>query len=416
MTTHEVHLPRPHPGQATVIDEARRFNVLACGRRFGKSTLGVDRLIGPALEGYPVAWFSPTYRMLVEVWRDVRRTLTPIATRISTQEHRIELMTGGLVDMWSLDTPDVARGRKYKRIVIDEAAMIAHLEDAWQAVIRPTLADFQGDGWILSTPKGRNMFHRMFSWGQDPEQTDWACWQMPTAANPYIAPAEIAAMQYALPERTYAQEVLAQFLEDEGAVFRRVLTCATLPGVAIPDPQRPRQTVMGVDWGKSNDFTVLVVLDVDTGEVVDYDRFNQIDWHFQRARLRGLWERWRCTSILAERNSIGEPNIEELQRDGLPVMGFQTTNTSKATAIEALALAIENGRIIYPKIPEVINELQAFEMKRLPSGLMRYEAPEGMHDDIVIALALAWQAGSGDYQIGALPSDLADALTGYRGF
>src|ERR1044072_6814140 len=125
--------------------EIRRFNVLACGRRWGKTTFGMGRLVPPALEGYPVAWFSPTYNMLTEVWRTTVQTLTPVIRRMSVQEHRLELITGGIVDMWSLDTPDVARGRKYRRIAVYEAAMIRDLLLAWQQVIRPTLADYEGD-------------------------------------------------------------------------------------------------------------------------------------------------------------------------------------------------------------------------------------------------------------------------------
>jgi hypothetical protein len=70
-------LPRPHSGQRRILQDMRRFNVLACGRRFGKTTFGIERLVRPALEGYPVAWFSPTYKMLSEVWRTFSLILGP---------------------------------------------------------------------------------------------------------------------------------------------------------------------------------------------------------------------------------------------------------------------------------------------------------------------------------------------------
>lgn len=360
---------------------------MACGRRFGKSTLIEDRLVGPALDGYPVAYFCPTYKMLQEVWRDVRRTLKPVAARVSEQQHRLELITGGVVDMWSLDSPDVARGRKYKRVAIDEAAMIRHLEEAWQAVIRPTLVDFAGDAWIGSTPKGRNFFWKMWMWGQDIGMGEWASWQLPTMANPYIEKGEVEGLRLTLPERTYRQEILAEFLEDGGEVFRRVAAAIRPDGIEIAPG--PGTYVMGVDWGKSNDFTVLVVMDAATGAVVELDRFNQIDWRVQRQRLTALARRWRTTTILAEANSIGGPNIEELQREGLPVQPFTTTNATKAQIIEGLALAFETSAISLPNDPVLVGELHAYEMERLPSGLARYQAPEGLHDDCVIALALA---------------------------
>lgn len=392
-----VRRPHPHPAQQRIIHEARRFNVVACGRRFGKSVLGEDRLIGPALEGYPVAWFSPTYKMLTEIWRDLRRMLAPAARRLDTQQHRIELVTGGVVEMWSLDTPDVARGRKYKRVVIDEAAMVRDLGEAWQAVIRPTLADYRGDAWLLSTPKGRNFFAQAFTWGMsaDPGYHEWAAWQMPAAANPYILPDEIAAMAATMPERTYRQEILAEFLEDAGGVFRRVTEART----ADPNPAPlPRTYVAGLDWGRAHDWTVIVVKDADSGAYVAIDRFNRIDWAFQRARIAELARRWNVRAILAERNSMGEPNIEALVDAGLPVIGFTTTNATKARVIEQLALNLEQGRTTFPAQgqdwDQLAGELQSFEMERLPSGMMRYGAPAGMHDDCVIAAALADEAAA----------------------
>jgi hypothetical protein len=76
------------------------------------------------------------------------------------------------------------------------------------------------------------------------------------------------------------------------------------------------------------------------------------------------------------------------------VIGYQFTNATKAVAVEALALAFERGEVRIPNDPLLINELLAFEGNRLPSGMVRYEAPPGSHDDFVMALALAWQAAS----------------------
>jgi len=122
------------------------------------------------------------------------------------------------------------------------------------------------------------------------------------------------------------------------------------------------------------------------------DRFNQIDYAVQRGRLVALAERYRPSVILAESNAMGEPIIEQLRQDGLPVRGFTTTNATKAAAIEALALGFERGSIQIVNDPVLIGELQAYEMTRLPSGAIRYSAPEGMHDDTVMAAAIGYHA------------------------
>jgi len=388
MLTVKLTLPRPHPGQMTVIREARRFNVVNCGRRFGKSTLGLNRVADPVVLAYPVAWFAPSYKLMIEIWREALTLLRPIIKRKNRQERRIEFVTGGLLEFWSLDNPDAARGRRYKRLIVDEAALVRGLVDVWNLALRATLVDFSGDAFFLSTPKGRNGFWQMWQWGQDPALSEWASWQMPTGSNPKIRPAEIEAMRLGMPERVFAQEIEAKFLEDAGSVFRRVVDAAT--AVALDGPRPNSNYVMGVDFARSNDFTVLTVVDLNTHEVVYIDRFNQVDYAVQVGRLRACYERFRPYVIIAEQNSMGGPLVETLQQQGLPVQGFVTTNATKTQIVDSLALAFERGDIRIPSDPVLIGELQAFEMDRLPSGLIRYGAPSGQHDDCVMSLALAW--------------------------
>lgn len=382
-------LPALHAAQSEVVREARRFNVLNCGRRFGKTVLGIDRIVRPAMKGLPVAWFSPTYKMLTEVWREMRRVLQPVTSRISAQEHRLELTSGGIVDMWSLDSPDVARGRKYACAVIDEAAMVAGLQDAWQGVIRPTLTDYEGEAWFLSTPRGMNYFKQMFDYGQDVLMPDWASWHKPTVANPFINPAEVEKARLELPEQTFAQEYLAEFIRNEGAVFRNLEANMTaLP--TTPDAHVGHRMVAGVDWAQKHDFTCICVLCVQCMREVELDRFNQIAWDFQRDRLRIILDKWRVADCLAEENSIGSPNILELQKLDLPVRAFSTTATTKPPLIQSLALALEKQEIAWLNDPTALAELAAYESKiSANTGRVSYGAPEGMHDDTVIARALA---------------------------
>lgn len=364
----------------------QRFNVLACGRRFGKDVYQMNKLVETALAGYPAAWAAPTYKTLTENWRAVSQLVAPITARRDSQEHRLELLTGGVIDMWSMDNPDTIRGRKYKRFVINEAGFVPNLMESWGFVIRPTLVDLTGDAFFGGTPKGQNGFWQMYQNGQDTEQPDWASWQLSSYENPFIPKRELDDMARALPERIYQQEIMAAFLEDAGGVFRNVMACATATkGAALPG-----DFVFGVDWGKQNDFTVIAVVDRKAKALVDLDRFNRIDYTLQVGRLKALAGKYKPGIVIAERNSMGEPLCEQLHREGLPVRPFTTSNATKANAIDALALAFERGEIQILPDATLVAELQAYEAERLPSGLLRYGAPEGMHDDTVMALALAW--------------------------
>jgi len=385
-----IELPAPHAAQRRVLAEAKRFNVLSCGRRWGKSTLGIDRIVKPALEGFPCAWFAPNYKTLLEIWRSLQEVLVRVVTSKNNAEFRLELRGSGSITMFSLDTEvsETTRGRAFKTVVIDEAALVKNLRGVWENAIRATLADHRGGAWFLSTPRGMNDFKTFFDRGQDPEREDWASWQMPTGSNPHIDPAEIDAAQEDMTEAAFSQEFLAQFVSWEGAVFRRVLEAATKERQS--EPEQGHEYAIGVDWGRSRDYTVFTVLDVTVQAMVDMDRSNRVDYVVQRGRLQGLYDRWRPSTILAEQNSIGQPIIEELQRANLPVKAFTTTNSSKAQAIEALALAFEQGTIQILNDPVLLGELQAFQAEQLPGGLLRYSASGGSHDDCVMSLAMAW--------------------------
>lgn len=385
-----------HEGQQRVIEAARRFNVVACGRRFGKTTMGLALAYygapfapGGLSQRFDVGWFASQYKYLDEAWRAAKGFLRPMIARIDSQMHRIELHNGAALDFWTLVDPDAGRGRKYGLAIVDEASKAPNLELAWTEAIRPTLTDYAGGAWFFSTPKGRNYFWQLYVGAEKPPQGTWAAHHAPSAANPYLPHAEIEAARLELPERVFAQEYLAAFLEDGAGVFRGL---SQIPACAWLDKAEPGQGyTIGVDWGRHEDFTVFAVLDAAL-RLVHVDRFTGVGYELQTGRLKALWERFGKCPILAESNSMGGPLIERLQRERVAVRAFHTSNASKAEAVESLALAIEGGRMAFaddPRLQPVRDELLAFEQERLASGLIRYAAPPGGHDDCVIALAIA---------------------------
>jgi len=303
------------------------------------------------------------------------------------------LITGGVVEFWSLEDPDAGRSRKYRRVVVDEAAMIRNLEDAWNNAIRPTLTDFKGDADLYSTPKGRNFFWKGFVRGQDPFEPEWATWTtgnntgLPTTSNPYIDPAEVEAARNGLPERVFRQEYLAEFLDDAGGVFRKVSE-AIDAGRCLPEEPVPHATYcLGVDLARVHDFTVLVVLDA-TGRQVYHERFNQISWERQINTILEVAKRYKA-HVWMDSTGVGDPPFEAVRRAWPRVSGFQFTNSSKEGLIDNLAMQIEQGKLRLMDVPEQTSELLAYQYELTPSRNVRMNAPEGMHDDCVISLALA---------------------------
>lgn len=370
------------------MDDPARFKVVACGRRWGKTELGKTALLRLALQHRRRAWWlAPTILMAGQVWRDLKKSLNSLPyASISESEKRIDIAGGGMIAVRSAHHPDSLRGEGLDLAVLDEAAYMQ--PRVWHEIVRPMLTTTRGSALFLSTPLGKNWFYDLFRIGMDSAEEEYAAFHFGTASNPLIAPAELESIRRRSTEQIWRVEYLAHFSDESGSVFRGIRQ-AVQP-IRQSAPIAGHRYIAGIDWGRSHDYTAIVIIDATERRLAALDRFNEIGWALQRGRLRVLAERWEVGVIWAESNSIGAPNIEALQAEGLPVRGFVTTAKSKSLLIESLALALERGQLALLDDPVLLGELASYALERLPGGGYRYSAPPGMHDDTVIALALAW--------------------------
>ncbi|MCY3832128.1 MAG: hypothetical protein OXG85_03865 [Chloroflexi bacterium] len=325
--------------------------------------------------------------MASQVWRDLKTSVARLpGISINESERRIDIDGGGLIAVRSAHYPDNLRGEGLDLAVLDEAAFME--PRLWPEIVRPMLTTTRGRALFLSTPFGRNWFWEQFRLGLDNEAEDWISYHFSTASNPLIASEELQSIRRQTTEQVWRTEYLAEFNDDSGQVFRGLRAAVSSAPAAAPEAGHVYAA--GVDWGRHHDYTAIAVIDVTAGRMVALDRFNMIGWRLQRGRLRALAAHWRTQLIWAEANSIGAPNIEALQDDGLPMRSFLTTSKSKSPLIESLALAIERRHLRLLDDPVLLSELAGFRLERLPGGGYRYGAPPGGHDDTVIATALAW--------------------------
>lgn len=383
MSLIEIELPRPHAAQLEVLATAQRFNVVACGRRWGKTDMGMVLGCETMLDGQPVGWFAPTYKLLEEAWNRFEAIIPQKAIeRLNKSERTIKLKTGGLIDFWTLkpitkDQSVAGRGRKYKRAVVDEASMAPNLKADWTQAIRPTLSDLIGDAWFMFTPRGQNYAYQLFCKGQAGDK-GWASFQMPTSKNPFIAASEIDDAKRDLPTDAFEQEYLAQFLANSANPFGiNAIRDCIMNGVG----EQPIQW-WGVDLAKSHDWTVPIGLNA-RGQVAGFERW-QSDWRATRMRVAAMVKQ---TAALVDSTGVGDPIVEDLMRVCQSLQGYHFSSQSKQRLMEGLAYAIQNKRVSFPQ-GVIVNELESFIYEYKPSGV-RYTAPEGLHDDCVCALALA---------------------------
>lgn len=403
------YLPQLRPDQWRIVAHPAKVKVVCMGRRWGKTIMSGAVALSAASQGAKVMWMVPTYKNARPIWRWSEAATAPLVRRKRATTNKTERTidfhdAGGFLGIYSADNDIAARGDWFNLAILDEASRIP--ESTWTDVVQPALADADGDAILPSTPQGQNWYWREWVRGLEAMKagsSEIAGFRAPTSDNPnprIQRAAELAKQRVS--ERTYRQEWLAEFLEDGNGVFRNVtrVSTATPQKKALPG----HDYVMGVDWGRTNDFTVLSVWDLTTKRQAAIERFNNIDALVQVSRFETLWARFRPLAALAEQNSIGGPMIDLLRRKygHERIIGWVATNATKAAMVDAYALGFEQEGFTLLNDPTQIAEHQAFEATRLPSGLLRYAAPEGMHDDTVIANALAHLAMQAPRGVGHL--------------
>lgn len=379
----QIFLPTPHANQQKILESDKRFRVIMCGRRFGKSELSQILGVSYAVKGLQVAYITPTYGLAKVFFGRLTESL-PFPKNKS--DLKIDFSNGGQIEFFTGERLDNLRGRKFHLVIIDEASFIPDLENGWNNSIRPTLTDYKGKAVFLSTPKGKNFFYSLF---MKAGENDWASFKFTSYDNPHIDPKEIDDARMQLPEVVFEQEYMANPAENSANPFGSKFIRACIKPIS-----NQQIVAFGIDLAKSVDHTAIIGLD-NNGNVAYFDRF-QMDWHNTKENIKRLPR----SPILIDSTGVGDPITEDLKREGIMIEGLKFTSQSKQQLMEGLATAIQQNKIGFPD-GVIVKELEIFEYIFSSHGV-RYSAPSGFHDDCVMALALAWsnfnlKRGSGRY-------------------
>lgn len=368
----QIRLPKLHQAQKTILEANSRFIVVMCGRRFGKSELSQVKIITTAIEGKRVAYITPTYK-LAKTFFD--KLIQKIPFPNNRSELTIDFPNDGRVEFYTGERLDNLRGRKFHLVVIDEACYVNNLEHGWLNSIRPTLTDYSGDAWFLSTPRGKDFFYSLFMKGKGDK--DWLSFKFSTYDNPHINPSEIDDAKEQLPFAVFAQEYLADPMENAANPFgiEHIRNCIRPLKNSVP-------AYYGIDLAKSVDYTVIIGLDRE-GNCCYFERY-QKDWKHTKEHILQLQKN---VPTLIDSTGVGDAITEDLQRSFHKMEGYKYTSNSKQQLMEVLASYIHQQKVFFPD-GIIVDELTIFEYQYTSNGV-KYNAPSGFHDDCVNALALA---------------------------
>jgi phage FluMu gp28-like protein len=369
--------------------------IIGCfGRQAGKSFTAMNLLLKWALEdnGSVCMWVSPVYSQAKKVFTELTNTIagSGLTKSVNKSELTITFINGSVMYFRSGEREDTLRGYTLDYLVVDEAAYIK--DNVWTEVLRPTVLVNGKKVLFISTPKGKNWFYALAMRGNSDDYPQYKTFHATSFDTPYITEEELIEAKLSLPDTIYKQEILAEFIDDGGEVFGNLKDICGLRAYPNYDPSK--KYYAGLDFGRQNDFTALVILNSE-GEMVDFYRERQKSWDIIISEVIAKLKKWRPVCF-AEVNSIGDVLYEQIKKQYPSVQPFITNNDSKQNMIEDLIMGMNESKIILPSAElntDLFKELSVFTYEYSPkTRKIKYGAPSGFHDDCVISLALSYHS------------------------
>jgi phage FluMu gp28-like protein len=392
-TTPKINYRRPnlYPKQQDAIFCSERYGIIEGSTKCGKTVACIAWLLEQAMNGKPghsFWWISPVYPQAKVAFRRLKRGINEKLYTANESELTITLVNGSVISFRSAEKPDNLYGEDVYAAVMDEASRMR--EEAWHA-IRSTLTATRGPVRIIGNVKGRrNWAYRMARVAEGGEP-NWLYSRL-TAADAIdagiIDANEIEQAKRQLPEAVFKELYFAEPSDDGGNPFGQEAIRKCIGDISSNPP-----VIYGVDLAKSVDWTVAIGLD-ENGAVCRLDRY-QLPWE---ETVRKLAHEIGSVSAIVDSTGVGDPIVERLQRELSNVEGYNFSSSSKQKLMEGLAVAIQSSEVRYPQ-GVIVSELDIFTYEYTRTGV-RYSAPNGMHDDCVMALALAVYGRTGAAGVG----------------
>lgn len=307
-----------------------------------------------------------------------------ITKSVNETEMRIELINGSILQLVGADKVDSIVGTNPIGVVFSEYSLMK--SSVWD-FIRPILAENGGWAVFVFTPRGMNHAWKLIQ--QAKETKDWFVQLLTVEDTQAISKEVLEAEKREMPQDLFEQEYYVKFIEGAGAFFRRI---DNNKAVVDPKPDPQRRYKMGVDLAKYQDYTVITIIDLMNFNVILQERFNQIDYNLQKAKIEAIYFKYFKPLVYIDSTGVGEPVYDDLVKTGMNIQPYKFTEQSRKDLLVNLQLRLEQGTIKIPDDDILTSELKSFQYTITEGGKVKIQVPDGVHDDCVFSLALAcWE-------------------------
>ena len=366
-------------------------------RQVGKSVLIANLLLYFAINqvGSKNYCLSPTFKQAKKIYKSICKATAKsfnVVKSVNSSDLTIEFKNGSEIIFKSAEQHDNLRGETVTGILcIDE---FAYIPDDIYDIVRPWTDFHKAVTLCVSTPFIKEgYFWEFFNYGLERLHNmvtiDWADDKYQEDLDKILTPDQLKEYESILPKKVFLTEYMGQFIEGGGMVFEGFKEVAKDAKIGDTD-----KLFVGIDWSnqKGQDDTVVSIFNQRGQQVKllcwnDLSPLKQIDVIYKE--LEPYLS--RISVIVCETNSLGSPYTDMLKErlqdsHKKKVVEFNTTNASKNDLVGKMQVALEQQTITLLPIDKQMREFSYYSAEyNIKTKTISYNAPTGLHDDIVMA-------------------------------
>ena len=376
------------------LDSGFKRALIVWHRRCGKDKVCFNYMVKKSQERVGTYfYFLPTYSQAKKViWDNIDndgfKMLDHIPEQLivskNAQELKISLTNGSIIQLFGADSFDKSGvGTNPIGVVFSEYSI--NDPKVW-GFVRPILKI--NGGWAIFnfTPRGQNHAFKLLEIAKGLKDR-WFTEILTIADTGILTEEDITEeREEGMTQAMIDQEYYCKFIENATSFFKRIDEVCILEETTH-NPLHLFQ--MGVDLAKYQDYTVISVIDLNTFEQVYMERFNQVDWNLQKAKIEAVYHKFGRPHGYIDATGVGDPIVEDLTARGIMLDPIKFNEQNRKDILTNLSLKMEQLKIKLLDDQVLKDELSYFQYELSKTGKLKVKVPDGLHDDTVFGTALS---------------------------
>lgn len=376
------------------LDNGIKRAVIVWHRRSGKDKVCFNYTVRRAIEKVGTYFYLLPTRVQAKqvIWDNIDNDGFKMLDHIPSEaikgingtELKIELINGSIIQLIPANEfSERGVGTNPIGVVFSEYSLTD--QKAWN-YLRPIL--LANGGWVIFnfTPRGMNHAHNILQIAKQ-NPNEWFSEVLSIDDTKILSHEQIESeRREGMPEDLIQQEYYCKFIEGGANFFKRV------DENVWRDDWKPKELAtyqIGVDLAKFHDYTVITQFDLSSFRALKQDRFNQMDYNLQKARIENAYLKSNNGRVIIDSTGVGEPVYDDLYARKINVEPFRFNQKSRMDLLRNLQILLEQDRIKIPDDPILIAELKSMQYTLSTAGNLTVQVPDGLHDDCIMSLALA---------------------------